>query len=71
MIKMGTYGLNESEIADIFEELEFESHCEGDFDMETFILGAIEYLWRLKKHGASIYTSKRKEINKFIKDLEN
>jgi len=67
---MGTYGLDEGEIADIFEDLEFEDHCEGDFYMETFILGAIEYLKRLKKKGAFIYTDKKKEIKKFEEDLK-
>ena len=67
---MGTYGLNESEIADIFESLEFESHCEGDFYEETFILGAMEYLRRLRKLGAYIYTDKKKEIKKFKEVLE-
>jgi len=67
---MGTYGLDESEIADILEELEFESHCKGDFWRETFILGSIEYLDRLVKKGAYIYTEKAKEIKKFVKDIE-
>ena len=67
---MGTYGLDESEIADIFEELEFESRCEGDFYVETFILGAIEYLKRLKKKGAFIYSDKKKIIKKFEEDLK-
>jgi len=66
---MGTYGLDKSEIADIFEELEFESHCEGDFYFETFILGAIEYLKRLKKQGAFIYSAKKKEIKEFEEKL--
>jgi len=66
---MGTYGLNESEIADIFEELKFESHCEGDFYEETFILGTIEYLRRLRKKGAFIYSGKKKEIKKFKEEL--
>jgi len=68
---MGTYGLNEEEIADIFEELEVESHCEGDFYMETFILGAIEYLKRLKGKGAYIYSDKKKEIKQFEKELQD
>jgi len=67
---MGTYNLDENEIADIFEELEFESHCEGDFYFETFILGAIEYIKRLKKKGMSIYSEKKKEIKNFEKELE-
>lgn len=67
---MGTYNLNAYEIADIFEELEFESHCEGDFYMETFILGSIEYLERLKKQGASIHSEKKKEIKKFIQEMK-
>jgi len=68
-IKMGTYGLNADEIADIFEKLEFESYCEGDFYIETFILGAIKYLNRLKKKGAFIYSDKKKEIKKFVEVL--
>ena len=67
---MGTYGLNAEEIADVFETLEFETHLEGDFYMETFILGAIEYLKRLKKKGAFIYSDKKKEIKKFVKELQ-
>ena len=67
---MGTYGLDEEEIADIFEELEFESSCEGDFYEETFILGAMIYLGRLRKRGAFIYTDKRKEIKKFREELK-
>ena len=57
---MGTYGLNEEEIADAMEKVELESHLEGDFYMETFILGAIEYLKRLKEKGAFIYSDKKK-----------
>ena len=68
---MGTYGLNEEEIADIFEKLEFESHCEGDFHFETFILGAIEYVKRLKKKGAYIFASRINLINKFVKELQD
>ena len=68
---MGTYGLNEEEIADVFEELEFESNCEGDFYEETFILGAILYLKRLKKQGAFIYSDKKKEIKRFTKELKD
>ena len=67
---MGTYNLNESEIADIFEELEFESHCEGDFYEETFILAAIEYIRRLRKQGAYIYSNKIKAIKEFTKELQ-
>jgi hypothetical protein len=51
---MGTYNLNEEEIADIFENLEFDVHCEGDFTEEVFIKGAKEYMKRLRKQGASI-----------------
>lgn len=54
LIKIGTYNLSEEEIADIFEDLEFESHCEGDFSEEIFINGAKEYLKRLRKQGAHI-----------------
>lgn len=62
--------LNEEEVADVFEKAEIESHCEGDFYAETFILGAIEYLKRLKKQGASIYSEKWKEIKQFEKTLK-
>ena len=68
---MGTYGLNEEEIADAMEEAKVESFCEGDFYMETFILGAIIYLKRLKGQGAYIHTEKKKEIKQFKKELEN
>ncbi len=68
---MGTYGLNEEEIADAMEKADVEQYCEGDFYQETFILGAIEYLNRLKEKGASIYTDKRKEIKKFTKELQD
>lgn len=68
--KMGTYNLNAEEIADILEKLEVETHCEGDFYEETFILGAIQYLKRLKMKGAYIYSEKKKEIKKFIKELQ-
>ncbi len=68
---MGIYGLDESEIADIFEKLDFESYCEGDFYEETFILGAIEYIKRLRKIGAFIYSDKKKEIKKFKEDIKN
>lgn len=68
---MGTYNLDAEEIADVFETLEFESHCEGDFYMETFILGAIEYLKRLKKRGAFIYSDKKKEIKKIVEELKD
>jgi len=68
---MGTYGLNAEEVADAMEKAEVESFCEGDFYMETFILGAIEYLKRLKKKGAYIYSDKKKEIKQFTKELED
>lgn len=67
---MGTYGLDEGEIADVFEELEFESHLEGDFYEETFLLGAKMYIDRLRKQGASIYSDKKKVIKKFIEELK-
>ena len=67
---MGTYGLDAGEVADAMEEAKVESFCEGDFYMETFILGAIEYLKRLKKRGAYIYSDKQKEIKKFKESLE-
>ncbi len=67
---MGGYGLDENEIADIFEDLEFESHCEGDFYEETFLLGAKIYIDRLRKKGAFIYTDKKKEIKKFIEEIK-
>ena len=51
---MGTYGLNKEEIADIFERLEFESHCEGDFTEQEFLKGAKEYIERLRVQGANI-----------------
>jgi len=68
---MGGYGLNAEEVADAMEKAEVESFCEGDFYMETFILGAIEYLKRLKKKGAYIYSDKKKEIKQFTKELED
>ena len=70
---MGTYGLDENEIVDIFEELEFENHCEGDFWETTFILGAIKYIRRLRKKGAYIYCDlkDRKIIKKFEEDLKD
>jgi len=70
ILKMCSYGLNAEEIADAMEKGEVESHCEGDFYEETFILGAIEYLRRLRKLGAFIYTDKKKEIKKFKEVLE-
>lgn len=51
---MGVYILNEDEIADILEDLEFESHCEGDFSEQVFLDGAKLYLKRLRKKGAYI-----------------
>ncbi len=51
---MGAYNLSGEEIADIFEKLEFESHCEGDFSAETFLEGAKLYLESLKKQGMSL-----------------
>lgn len=51
---MGTYNLSASEIADVFESLEFESHCEGDFTEIDFIEGAKQYLKLLRKQGAYI-----------------
>ncbi len=67
---MGTYGLNEEEVADAFEEADVEQYCEGDFYAETFILGAIIYLKRLQKHGAFIYSDKKKIIKQFTKELK-
>ncbi len=67
---MGTYNLDVVEIAEAMEEAELESFCEGDFYEETFILGAIEYIRRLRKQGAFIYTHKKKQIMKFVKDME-
>lgn len=61
---MGTYNLDAEEIADAFEKAEVESHCEGDFYEETFILGAIVYLKRLRKQGAWIHSEKKKELKK-------
>ena len=51
---MGGYILCDSEIADVFESIDFESHCEGDFSEEEFIKGAKEYLERLRERGADI-----------------
>ena len=51
---MGTYNLDKKEIADIFESLEFESHCEGDFTEKQFIEGAKLYIKDLRKQGAFI-----------------
>lgn len=67
---MGTYGLDAGEIADAFEIAEVESHCIGDFYEETFYLGAIEYIRRLRKKKAFIYSDKKKEIKKFKEMLE-
>jgi len=55
---MGTYNLDEMDIAEIFEKLEFESNCEGDFYEETFIEGAKIYLDRLREEGAFIFSEK-------------
>ena len=51
---MGQYNLNAEEIADIFEELEFESHCEGDFSEKEFIEAAKIYIDRLNERNANI-----------------
>ncbi len=51
---MGTYGLNEEEIADAMERADVEQYCEGDFTEEVFLGGAKEYLKRLRKQGANI-----------------
>jgi len=51
---MGLYKLDEQEIADVFESVEFESKCEGDFTEQTFLDGAREYLRRLREEGAYI-----------------
>jgi len=67
---MGTYGLNPEEIADKLESVDFQSNLEGDFYEETFILGAIEYIKRLRKLGAFIYTDKKKIIKKFAEELD-
>lgn len=67
---MGTYGLNFEEVADAMEKADIDIHCEGDFYEETFILGAIEYIRRLRRKGASIYSEKRKEIKKFVDKLK-
>jgi len=48
---MGTYGLTAKDIQTIFEQLEFESHCEGDFSEENFIEGARLYLESLREIG--------------------
>jgi hypothetical protein len=67
---MGTYQLSSEEIADIFEDLDFESHCEGDFYEEDFILGAMRYLNNLRGKGAYIYSEKKKIIKEFKEKLE-
>lgn len=51
---MGTYNLSPIEISDVFEKLQFESHCEGDFTERTFIRGARDYLNKLRRAGAEI-----------------
>lgn len=51
---MGTFGLSADDIADIFEMLNFESHCEGDFSEKQFIDGARKYLEYLRSIGADI-----------------
>jgi len=66
---MGTYGLNAEEVADAMEEAKVESFCEGDFYEETFLEGAKIYIDRLRKQGAFVYTDKKKEIKKFIKEI--
>jgi hypothetical protein len=55
---MGTYVLDEDEVADVFEEVNLESHCEGDFYEEGFIKGAKIYLDRLRVKGAFIFSEK-------------
>jgi hypothetical protein len=51
---MGTYNLSSDEIEEVFEKLEFESYCEGDFSEKDFLLGAKKYLKELRKQGAHI-----------------
>ena len=48
---MGTYGLSAEDIQCIFEQLSFESHCEGDFTEKAFIDGARLYLESLREMG--------------------
>ncbi len=67
---MGTYNNSADEIADAFEEADVDSHIEGDFYFEDFILGAIVYIERLKKKGMSCYSEKKKEIKKFKEELK-
>ena len=51
---MGTYNLNKEEIANILDDLAFESYCQGDFTEQVVIDGAKEYIKRLRKEGAYI-----------------
>lgn len=51
---MGTYNLSKEEIQEVFEKLEFESHCEGDFSEKDFLEGAKLYLKELREEGAYI-----------------
>lgn len=51
---MGTYNLDEREIADAMEKADVDSSCEGDYTEEAFIKGAQIYINRLRRMGASI-----------------
>ena len=54
---MGTYGLDEKEIANILEDAEENGKFEGDFTEEVMIEGAKLFCKRLRKHGAYIAKS--------------
>jgi len=53
---MGTYGLSAEEIADVMEDRELEWCLGGDFHEEEFLIGAKEYINRLRRNGAFIYS---------------
>ena len=48
---MGTYNLDDVEIADAMEKVELDNACEGDYTEKDFISGAKIYLNRLRKRG--------------------
>ena len=51
---MGTYNLSVNELLDVFEKLELESHCEGDFTEKDLITAVRYYCRVLRSRGAFI-----------------
>jgi hypothetical protein len=51
---MGIYKLSVNELVDIFQELEFESKCEGDFTEKDLILAVKYYCRILRGKGGDI-----------------